>query len=66
MASEGMRSEAAELLTFCCWAPERTRDRAPLIRPFLQHRQGYSAPPNDTQVEDQNTGTRFLRPDGPG
>jgi hypothetical protein len=66
MASEGMRSEAAELLSFCCWAPEWTREGASLTLPSLQHRQGYSAPPNDTQVEDQNTGTRSLRPDGTG
>jgi hypothetical protein len=35
MASEGMRSEAAGLLSFCCWAPEWTREGASLTLPLF-------------------------------
>jgi hypothetical protein len=35
-----MRSEAAELLTFCCWAPEWTQDGAPLTRPLFSIARG--------------------------
>ena len=63
MAVEAERSEAARLVTPCCWMRGTHLGWETLSWAHPPHRQGYSSPPKGTQVVDRNAGTRIVCPE---